>query len=192
MLTLVSTHPSRTQNFPLCLVNRDCIHKCPALLFTPMLPQYSRTRTVSAWPRPRSPESKLFCKFPSWAPVSLRDLRLLPASRQGPFQVRTCHRDINILDKKLLIRSSIRQLVDYRLHNRSRDIQNITLQLVTIILSSRLGPQDGAERHRGLALLPRHDGAGQPGGRQARPGEADHGRGLVSQTSVMLSLSIRC
>ena len=123
--------------------------------------------------------------------MSLRDLRLLPVSRQGPFQVRTCHRDINILDKKLLIRSSIRQLVDYRLHNRSRDIQNITLQFVKchyIILSLRLGPQDGAERHRGLALLPRHDGAGQPGGRQARPGAADHGRGPVSQTSVMLSV----
>ena len=106
MLTLVSTHPSRTQNFPLCLVNRDCIHKCPALLFNPMLPQYSRTRTVSAWPGPHSTESKLFSKFPSWAQASLRDRHLLPVSRPGPFQVRTCHRDINILDKKLLIRSS--------------------------------------------------------------------------------------
>ena len=44
----------------------------------------------------------------------------------------------------------------------------------------RLGPEDGAERDRRLAVLPRHDGEDQHGGEQARPGEADHGGGAVS------------
>ena len=44
----------------------------------------------------------------------------------------------------------------------------------------RLGPEDGAERDRRLAVLPRHDGEDQHGGEQARPREADHGGGAVS------------